>query len=172
MSKTTYPLMLIFSSLSTDYNYFDHSCYQSRISVHICQQLLCNKSEWSYYKKQSLAKRVLLSFAVNRLRSHNWLILTLISLPPLTLAPSSLLNSCWLETWWNRRLQQYWMCIQSSTNTTKQTESSLRAGSKSHVQSWGATCGWVHTHVHVHCPPAQLYTRQNHTQVGQPGWGD
>lgn len=105
MSKATYPLMLIFSSLSADYNYFNHSCYQSRISVHICQQLLCNKSELSYYIKHSLAKWVLLLFAVTRLRYHNWLILSLISLPPLTLAPSSLLNSCWLATWWNRWLK-------------------------------------------------------------------
>lgn len=43
--------MLIFSSLTTDYNYFNHSCYQSGISVHICQQLLCNESELSYYIK-------------------------------------------------------------------------------------------------------------------------
>ena len=53
MSKTAYPLMLVFSSLSTDYNYFNHSCYQSGITVHICQKLLCNKSELSYYIKQS-----------------------------------------------------------------------------------------------------------------------
>lgn len=52
--------MRIFSSLTTDYNYFNHSCYQSGISVHICQQLLCNKSELSHYiKKQSFAKQEL-----------------------------------------------------------------------------------------------------------------
>lgn len=61
-----------FPQLIADFNYFNHSCYQSRISAHICQQLLCNKSDLNYYIKRSLAKQMLLDlFALNCWRNHN-----------------------------------------------------------------------------------------------------
>ena len=69
--------MLVFCSLFTDYNYFNHSCYQSGITICICQKLLCNKSELSYCVKQSLAKWALLQFSPNCLRRlTEWSLLT------------------------------------------------------------------------------------------------
>lgn len=81
MSKTTFPLILVFSSLSTDYNYCNHSCYQSRISVHTCQQLLCNKSELSYYIEQSCQMSAALVYT--KLSEESWLP------PPLSHVPAS-----------------------------------------------------------------------------------
>lgn len=181
MSKTTFPLILVFSSLSPDYNYCNHSCYQSKISVHTCQQLLCNKSELSYYTEQSCQMSA--ASVYTKLSEEPWL-------PPPLSCPClhgashpSFSKTCLVKTWWVED--------SNSTPCTHAQAQRLRAlQGQSQIAMY--RCGMVHVgggvptcmHAPHTCTQAQptalwlkhtlsikLHSRTTH-KIGQPGWGD